>query len=228
MITQVKDASQALRLAPPLEFKFVAAQQQSGIIEGYATIFGLVDTFGDIVEDGAFEASLAQHKSEGTAPAMLWSHDPAAPIGRWLELVEDETGLRVRGQLNLESDGGQQALIHIKAGDVGGLSIGYLPKRVERAPDNGLSLVEIDLYEVSVVSMPANRRARIISLKQATSLTEFEQQLRSLSYSRADARRLALRAWPKAGEPKTQLDHKAIIDRIATNRAEIKHLIKRR
>lgn len=210
----IKSAS--VRLTAPLEFKFAGEQSQAGLMEGYASIFGFVDSYGEAVEPGAFAATLAQHSAEGTLPAMLWSHDPSEPIGKWLSMAEDDRGLKVRGQLNLSSTSGQQAQTHIRAGDVGGLSIGFIPREAEQNTDGSISLLQVDLLEVSVVAMPANRRARIVSLKHANDLREFEDQLRSLSYSRADARRLATRAWPKPGEPSTEID----LDRIATRLAE--------
>src|SRR3712207_1799584 len=78
---------------PPAE---VAAD---GTFEGYASLFGVPDLGKDVVVPGAFAASLARRGASGVR--MLWQHDPAEPIGRWLTLAEDSRGLRVRGRLNL-------------------------------------------------------------------------------------------------------------------------------
>lgn len=211
-------SANSLRLTAPLEFKFAGAAAE---IEGYGSIFGLVDSYGETVEAGAFEKSLARHSAESTLPAMLWSHDPGSPIGHWTEMFEDEQGLRVRGRLNLQSERGQQAQAHIRAGDVGGLSIGFVPLRSKRNSDGSRALVEVDLLEVSVVAMPANRRARIISLKQAQTLPEFEVQLRSIGYSRSEARKLALRAWPK---PDDNVALNQLSDRVETATREFQSM----
>jgi uncharacterized protein len=211
-LIQIKDAS-ALRLSPAIEFKLAGDQSQAGVFAGYASVWGVVDSYGEMTEPGCFATSLAQHKSDGTMPALLWSHDPAKPIGRLLEAVEDDIGLRVRGKLNLGSESGDQAHKHIKAGDAGGLSFGFHTR-----DRDGAVLLAVDLFEISVVTMPANRRARIVTIKQAESLAEYELQIRSHGYSRADARRLAMRGW--ASTP----DLQPLADRADRALAELKNL----
>ena len=70
-----------------------------GHFTGYASLFGVPDLGRDVVAPGAFAASLAARGVAGVR--MLWQHDPAEPVGRWLALREDARGLRVRGPLNL-------------------------------------------------------------------------------------------------------------------------------
>ncbi|WQP14292.1 HK97 family phage prohead protease [Sinorhizobium meliloti] len=72
----------AIRLAPALDLEVKASGD--GLIEGYASTFGgKPDRAGDIVAVGAFKQTLAEHAREGTTPAMLWSHQIEAPIGKW-------------------------------------------------------------------------------------------------------------------------------------------------
>ena len=83
-----------------LETKFCALGAEvtvtdGTIISGYASLFGKSDQGGDIVEKGAYGASLAK----GRGVKMLWQHDPAQPIGVWDEVREDDTGLWVKGRL---------------------------------------------------------------------------------------------------------------------------------
>ena len=80
--------------------------QAQGLIDGYASVFDGIDTYGDTILRGAFSASLLEHKRAGTAPAMLWAHKQDAPIGRWTELQEDSRGLRVGGSVNMKSAAG--------------------------------------------------------------------------------------------------------------------------
>jgi HK97 family phage prohead protease len=122
---------------------------------GYAAIFGRPDRGGDIVKAGAFARSLARG---GAAVPLLWQHAPARPIGRVEYLKEDRRGLRVIGRL---SDGaaGREAAALLKEGAVRGLSFGY---RVRGARGQGpRELTELELVEVSLVTLPMQPRARV-------------------------------------------------------------------
>lgn len=145
----------------------VKATDGKGEFEGYASVFGVVDSYSDVVAPGAFEASLAAHKANNTMPALLWQHDPREPIGKWLEMEEDEKGLRARGQLLIDDDPmARRAYAHLEAGSVSGLSIGYMLERFEVDVDEGIwTLLEVDLWETSIVTFPANGDARIDTVK---------------------------------------------------------------
>lgn len=135
-----------------------------GTFEGYASIAGNVDSYGEIVMPGAFAASLARHKREGTKPLLLWQHNPDQPIGVWEEMAEDGKGLWGKGRFSVGVRQADEARILLKDGALRGLSIGYREIKVE--PDgNNRKLVELDLVEASIVSFPANRRARVEVVK---------------------------------------------------------------
>ena len=149
---------------------------EDGTFEGYGSMFGNVDSYGEIVEPGAFARSLATHNKEKTKPLMLWQHNSDEPIGVWEDLQEDEKGLRGRGRLLTGIRRADEAYIMLKAGAVQGLSIGYREVRAE--PDGTIRrLRELDLREISIVSFPANRQARIQSVKSER-MEEFAQRLR--------------------------------------------------
>lgn len=149
------------------EVKFALADT-AGEFEGYASLFGgEPDRYGDVIEPGAFTASLARHKAEGSAPVLLWAHDPASPIGKWLSMEEDQRGLKVRGRLILDSTKGAEAYALLKGEALNGLSIGYRVLGFERLPSGGRKLTEIDILEVSLVTLPAASRARVTSVKSA-------------------------------------------------------------
>lgn len=121
---------------------------------GYAAIFGRPDRGGDVVRAGAFARSL---RRAGPVP-LLWQHAPARPIGRVEYLKEDKRGLRVIARL---SDGaaGREAAALLKEGSVRGLSFGY---RVRSARGEGpRELVDLELVEVSLVTLPMQPRARV-------------------------------------------------------------------
>ncbi|WP_322865506.1 HK97 family phage prohead protease [Aquicoccus sp. G2-2] len=130
-------------------------------IEGYASLFGARDQGGDIVEPGAYAASLGRIKGEGRRVKMLWQHDPTQPIGVWDEVREDERGLYVKGRL-LESVGrAREAAALIAAGAIDGLSIGYRTLKAVKN-DKGLRLLkELELWEVSLVTFPMLPSARV-------------------------------------------------------------------
>lgn len=127
---------------------------------GYASLFGQADMSGDIVERGAFAASLLS--MTGRLP-MLFGHETAEPIGVWDRVFEDRTGLFVSGRL---IGGGANERISrlIREGAVSGLSIGYRAKRSARRSGGGRRLYELDLWEVSVVAFPMLRSARITQI----------------------------------------------------------------
>ncbi|QCP86509.1 HK97 family phage prohead protease [Cereibacter sphaeroides] len=170
-----------------------------GRIAGYASTFaGAPDRHGDIVSAGAFSRTLKEHRAEGTMPAMLWAHQLEEPIGRWLRVEEDSKGLFVSGQLNLKTARGRDAYEHVRAGDVTGFSIGFVtPENGRRYFGKGaFALDEVDLVEISVVSVPANTRARIAGVKHIGSKAEAVTFLRDAGLSKTAAQRFAAGGFP--------------------------------
>jgi hypothetical protein len=122
---------------------------------GYAAVFDRPDRGGDVVRAGAFSRSLARG---ARAVPLLWQHDPARPVGRIEYLKEDKRGLRVIARLS-PGRAGDEAAALLQDGAVRGLSFGY---RVRKASgDAPRELTEIDLVEVSLVSLPMQPRARV-------------------------------------------------------------------
>lgn len=149
---------------------------EEGTFEGYGSIFGNVDSYGEKVAPGAFGESLARHQREGTKPLMLWQHRSDEPIGVWEDLAEDGKGLKGTGRFVLETARGREAYALLKAGAIRGLSIGY--RELEAEPDgNNRILKKLDLMEISVVSFPANRRANVTGVKSER-MEEFARRLR--------------------------------------------------
>ncbi|SMO63998.1 HK97 family phage prohead protease [Paracoccus laeviglucosivorans] len=159
----------------------IKALGDKGSFEGYASTFGGdPDSYGDIIAAGAYTETLAAPKARGTMPKMFWQHDPREPIGKWLEASEDDKGLLVSGQLNMGVQRGREAYELLKAGDIDGLSIGYRIKGYEVDEDNDIwTLTKLDLMEVSVVSIGANKNATIASVKSERRLHEITEKLRA-------------------------------------------------
>ena len=164
--------TRAVQAAPGLETKFIAFDERAaltdGRIEGYASLFGLTDQGGDEVAPGAFAVSLAR---KGRSVKLLWQHDPAQPIGVWEDLREDAQGLRVSGRLITEVRRGAEAAALLTAGAVDGLSIGYRAIRSEKTPGGGRRLIEVDLWEVSLVTFPMLSEARAMPGAKNDALT---------------------------------------------------------
>jgi HK97 family phage prohead protease len=149
---------------------------EDGTFEGYGSVFGNVDSYGEKVMPGAFVESLARHKREGSNVLMLWNHDSREPIGVWEDLAEDAKGLWGKGRFLLDIQRAREVHSLAKAKAIGGLSIGY--REIEVEPDGQVRLLKkLDLYEISPVTFPANRRARIESVKSER-MEEFARRLR--------------------------------------------------
>lgn len=137
-----------------------------GTVEGYASLFGEIDQARDMVMPGAFASSL---KTRGVRRVpMLFQHDPAEPVGVWLELREDWHGLYARGRLIPEVVRARELLALLKAGTADGLSIGFRTVKGRIDPKTRVrKLVEIDLWEISIVTFPLLPGARVRAVKHA-------------------------------------------------------------
>lgn len=130
-------------------------------IEGYASFFGKADRGGDIVEKGAYAASLEALSKAGRSIKMLWQHDPSEPIGVWDEVREDERGLYVKGRLLMDVARAREAKALLEAGAIEGLSIGYRTVRATKDDAGRRRLAELELWEVSLVTFPMLPEARV-------------------------------------------------------------------
>lgn len=150
-----------------------------GTVEGYASLFGEIDQARDMVMRGAFAATLRQ-RSVHRIP-MLFQHDPAEPVGVWLELREDHRGLYARGRLIPEVARGRELLSLLRAGAIDGLSIGFRTVQGRIDPKTRVrALHAVDLWEISIVTFPLLAGARVHAVKQAHSPPK-------LSYARTRA-----------------------------------------
>ena len=165
-----------------------------GFFSGYASVFGLVDSYGDTIAPGAYSKTLQNRER----PIQLrWNHYGGV-VGKWLTLREDEKGLYVEGELTPGHSVAQDAYALMKHGAVNGLSIGYRPIEAEQNDDGTRLLKQIDLFEISIVETPADAAALIGDVKSAIdgaeSLKEIESLLRDAGgFSRADACALVAR-----------------------------------
>ena len=170
----------------PFEIKTIS---ETGAFTGYASVFGNEDLWGDIVVAGAFSKSIAEKK-----PAMLWQHNSDEPIGVWAVIKEDEKGLYVEGQLLIDGVAkAKEAYELLVAKAISGLSIGYRAvswewRKKDDSKDEVRLLKEIDLWEISLVTFPANTEARVGDVKDLNTLRDIEGFLRDAGCSRNEAK----------------------------------------
>lgn len=185
-----------------MEMKF-APGADTMTFSGYGAVFGNTDAYGDVIEAGAFGKFLAEVKSGAQPwPSMLSQHggfgltaDDLTPVGVWTDLAEDGKGLRVEGKLAPTPRGLEYyALAKMEPRPaIDGLSIGYIAKESEprsKPEDPRRRLKRIDVIEISLVTRPANRLARVSSVKSIedlASLREAEEFLSALGLSKTQA-----------------------------------------
>lgn len=199
-----------------LEVKF-ADGAPDGAFSGYGAVFGNADAYGDVITRGAFRDSLREWKKAKALPPLLLQHggwgigaDDLMPVGIWTDMAEDEHGLKVEGRLALGTQRGREAyeLLKLDRPALDGLSIGYRAKEfvVGTKPDEPRrTLKKIDLVEVSLVTFPANDKARVQAVKAIDAigtLSDAEAILRDAGFSRREAVALVSRIKAVArGEP---------------------------
>lgn len=156
---------------------------EQGKFKGYLSVFGNADSYKDIVDQGAFSKTLQdkslqkQNSEDPYLLPILWQHNPSDPIGGFIDIHQNEKGLFVEGQLDLDIEQGKRAYSGLKKGYIKGLSIGYDTIK-EEWKDGYRHLKEIRLWEGSVVTFGANDQALVNGVK---SLEEREEEEKAAS-----------------------------------------------
>jgi HK97 family phage prohead protease len=192
-----------------IEVKFAPddVDAKTGEFSGYGAVFGNTDSYGDVIVAGAFKSTLRAWRKEKKLPPMLVQHGgwmmsdmDAIPIGVWTEMEEDDHGLKVKGRLiALDTDRGKTIYGAMKEGALDGMSIGYRAKRfsIGTKPDEPRrKLEEIDLIEVSVVTFPANGKARVGAVKSARDLENLTAKI-SATWMPPSGRKICRRETPR-------------------------------
>ena len=133
----------------------------------YGNIKGNIDHARDRTLDGAYQKSIEQHMKNGTMPKMFWMHNAhSIPVGKWIEMREDEKGLFMRGKLFTKSP--EAIAIHEAAseGALDSFSIGYIEVDSKYNSSHGCNdLIELDIKEVSWVTFACNEASLLQSIK---------------------------------------------------------------
>jgi HK97 family phage prohead protease len=152
------------------EIKF-SSDGKAGVFEGYASVFDVIDSDGDIILPGAYKKTLA---TQSRQVGMFFNHKTwEIPVGKWQSLEEDSKGLIVRGELTpgLSVSNDLRAAMEHKT--VEGMSVGFTVMKDDfdliatgRAFKNVASL-----REISICTFPANEQATIESMKSMEAIT---------------------------------------------------------
>lgn len=177
----------------------VKAVEKSGTFSGYLSVFGNTDWYGDIVMPGAFKKSLETWKKKDRLPPILWQHWSDDPIGPFTKMQEDDVGLYVEGQLLIDDvQRAREAHALLKNKVISGMSIGFAIDKYEvDEKEQVRRLTEIDLWEGSIVTFPANEEAQVEAVKSLLrhgdlpDLKTFERFLREAGFSKSQATAVA-------------------------------------
>lgn len=213
------------RLACGFEVK-VADDGEEGTFSGYGAVFDNEDHGGDLIKKGAFRETIRDARKSGAWPSMLLDHggrmaymnttSDRLPIGIWTELREDDKGLYCEGKLATETARGAEVYALLKMQPrpaLNGLSIGYRAKEFSygtKPTEPPRTLKKVDLFEISLVTLPMNPQALVDAVKSAhagfKTIREFETFLRDEGgFSHAAARQIAERGF-KSSEPRDEDD----------------------
>lgn len=140
--------------------ELVDADEKKGIVKGYASYFNNKDSDSDIIRPGAYAKTI---KENGHRVKYLYQHNMAQPLGKMVELVEDDKGLMFTAEI-AKTTLGNDVLELMKAGVITENSVGILPMQKEHKGDYR-EITEVKLYEVSAVTLAANDQAKILDVK---------------------------------------------------------------
>jgi HK97 family phage prohead protease len=152
-----------------------------GTIRGYGSTFnGKPDLHGDVIKPGAFAETIANNGIFGNGIKFLWQHYTSEPIGIHEEVSEDRKGLLLKSKLAIDIQSGHDAHVLAKMGAIDSYSIGYKILDSKEKVRNGVrtfDLLKLALYEVSLVTFPANPKARVTEVKSVIESAKTERQL---------------------------------------------------
>lgn len=192
----------------------------AGEVEGLAVGYGNLDRGGDIVLPGAISASITRK----SALPMLMYHDQKRPVGVWTSFAEVSEGLLVKGRFSMSTELGREAHALVKDGALRGLSMGYVTLK-EQKVGKANHLIEVDLHEVSLCTIPMNEKTLITDVKsildagKLPTIREFEEFLRDAGgFSKSLAAAIAGKAAPHLrGEPEAKASEPAAFLRALLN-----------
>lgn len=183
------------------EIKAGKGDDGSMTFSGYGAYFNNIDSYGDIIVPGAFKSAVNYAKRTGDYPALMVQHgaDGYTPVGIFTKMVEDENGLYVEGKL-ADTERGREYYTLMKMEPrpaIKGMSIGYFTKKAEYPSEENRKsfpkgcmrkILEVELVEISLVTVPANKKATITGVKSEFIVRDAEKALKEAGYSASEAK----------------------------------------
>lgn len=161
---------------------------------GYAATFGNIDKVDDICVKGCFADSIQKKKDKGEKLIILWQHQRDMPLGVYFEFEEDDKGLFVKGRMpKADTFVNGRVWPQMQVGSIGKMSIGFFIIEREFNEEGIRLLKELDLFEVSLVTIPANDEAVITdmkSLEEVESIKDVESYLKEKGVSVRESKKL--------------------------------------
>jgi len=194
----------------PFEVKEYSEDGEYYSFKGYASTFGNVDHGGDMVVSGAFKECLDKLSAKGKKLPVLWHHDMSLPLGVYDVMREDSKGLYVEGRMpKADAMVRDRVMPQMKIGSVGSMSIGYFTQDYEWDKDIR-RLKKIELFEVSLVSIPMNSEAIITEAKSAVPFQNLPLADNDMAWD-GDAARARVKEFTEAGDTPNSEYRKAFL-----------------
>lgn len=181
------------KITKSFNFEIKASEEETGVFEGFASTFGNVDSDNDVITSGAFTDSIKKRM-----PKMLYQHDMRQPIGVYTDIKETSSGLMVKGKVSNTAQG-KDIITLLKDGVIDSMSVGFVTNDYDYDNKTNIRIIKsLELYEISLVTFPANEQAKITNVKSAdeiTTIRDFERFLRDAGFSQKKAKTYASRGF---------------------------------
>lgn len=168
-----------------------------GIVRGYGSVFGNVDSDGDVMVKGCYKKTLSENKER---MKFLWQHNMQQPLGKFSEMEEDDYGLKFEAKIS-NTQLGEDAKQLISDGVLDEFSVGFLPIKYETIKNDkgdfvGYEMKEVKLFEISLVTFAANDQARLEEYKSEFShedmIAKFDAIIKLNNHIKSDEARLVM------------------------------------
>lgn len=157
-----------------------------GEFEALVSVFGNVDSYGDVVMAGAFAENLEQWKASGNPIPVIWSHqwyDPDYHIGEVLKATETDDGLVVRARIDFEAPKANQVWRLLKGKRVTQFSFAFDVDDAgwgERDGERVYELRKLSLFEVGPTLVGANQETDLLATGKGALAPDVAEQIRAV------------------------------------------------
>ena len=180
-----------------MKFKTVELKAaDNGIIEGYFSTYDKTpDSYGDIIDPGAFTKTFEKREESGHPFPLCFNHDFSAVIGAVDSVKDTEKGPFITAHF-LDTDQAQDVRKMLQSGAIYQFSFAYdilgARKPTPEEEKDGVMqvLTEVEVFEISVVTVPANQNAVVTEVKSGRRNSKKDadiiKQIRDLAQSLLD------------------------------------------